>query len=77
MPIYEIDNQAITKLSETSFGEHGIRERYDLQRLLRESIDVIAPGVMVLAEEFAIGRTAGAASICSVWTKTLISLSLN
>ncbi len=52
MPIYEISEQAITKVPETSFGDHRIRERWDLQRLLRQSIDVVAPDVLVIAEEF-------------------------
>ena len=35
-----------------SFGVEGIKERGDLQRLLRDQIEAIVPGGMVLAEEF-------------------------
>jgi len=33
-----------------------IRERYDLQRLLRDNIGAIAPEMYVLAEEYGIQR---------------------
>lgn len=52
MPIFEITNDAIRKIPETSFSAAGIRERADLQRLLRKQIEVIAPGTLVFAEEF-------------------------
>ena len=52
MPIYEVTANRIEKLSETSFAQAGLREREDLQRLLREQVDVVAPDVLVLAEEF-------------------------
>lgn len=44
---------AIQLLPETSFPLQGIRERGDLQRLLRLNISVVAPDVLVIAEEFA------------------------
>lgn len=52
MPIYEITKAAIRKLDETTFGAAGIRERSDLQRLLRGDIEVISPDTLVVAEEF-------------------------
>lgn len=52
MPIYLIRADKIEPLPETSFEERGIREREDLQRLLRENIGVVAPDVLVIAEEF-------------------------
>jgi len=52
MPVYEITTDAIHPLEETSFISAGIRERSDLQRLLRDSISVIDRDVMVIAEEF-------------------------
>lgn len=36
----------------TRFTDAGVRERNDLQRLLREQIDVVVPDVLVIAEEF-------------------------
>lgn len=50
--IYEITRERIVKLDETTFGSAGIGERTDLQRLLRTQIEIVAPEVMVLAEEF-------------------------
>lgn len=52
MPVYELSSDAIQPLEETSFIISGIRERSDLQRLLRNSISVIDRDVMVITEEF-------------------------
>jgi hypothetical protein len=52
MPIFEITHEAIRKLQETSFSAAGIRERGDLQRLLRNQIDMISADTLVFAEEF-------------------------
>jgi hypothetical protein len=53
MPIFRLTKDAIQLLPETSFPQHGIKERRDLQRLLRANIGVVAPDVLVIAEEFA------------------------
>jgi hypothetical protein len=52
MPIYEITPTAIREIQKTSFSAAGIKERGDLQRLLRDQIDVISPETLVIAEEF-------------------------
>jgi hypothetical protein len=52
MPIYEFHQDGINRLQETSFSLAGLQERRDLQRLLRENIEVIAPETLVIAEEF-------------------------
>jgi hypothetical protein len=52
MPLYELTPNDLQPLEETSFVAEGIRERGDLQRLLRERVGVISPDTMVLAEEF-------------------------
>jgi len=52
MTIYEVTSDQIKKLDETTFGNEGIKEREDLQRLLRENIDVISPDTLVLDDEF-------------------------
>jgi hypothetical protein len=52
MAIYEITSDQIKKLGETTFGKEKIKEREDLQRLLRENIDVISPDTLVLDDEF-------------------------
>lgn len=52
MPIFELTSDTIRPLRPTTFAQMQLRERDDLQRLLRESIDVVAPGLLVIAEEF-------------------------
>lgn len=52
MPIYEFALDRIQPLAETTFSAMKLHERRDLQRLLRENIGVIAPGILVIAEEF-------------------------
>lgn len=52
MAIYEILADGLKKVDETSFSEEGIRERADLQRLLRDSVEVVSPDTLVISEEF-------------------------
>ena len=52
MPLYEVTAEQLRKIEETSFHEARIRERADLQRLLRSQIDVVIPDALVIAEEF-------------------------
>jgi len=52
MPIYEITDKEIRPLQTTTFSQAQVRERQDLQRLLRANISVVAPDTLVLAEEF-------------------------
>lgn len=53
MAIYSISDTELVELVGTTFQAEGIRERDDLQRILRERIEVISPETMVIAEEFA------------------------
>ena len=52
MAIYEITADKIVALDETSFEKAGLRERGDLQRLLRAQVEVVCPDVLVIAEGF-------------------------
>jgi len=52
MPTYELNSDRIVKIKETTFAQAGLDERKDLQRLLRNQIEVIAPDTLVIAEEF-------------------------
>lgn len=52
MPLYEVTPDRIAPLSETTFAAAGLRERTDLQRLLRERVEIISPKTLVVAEEF-------------------------
>jgi hypothetical protein len=53
MPVYRVGPEKFEPLQETTFPLRGLKERADLQRLLRSSIGVVAPDVMVISEEFA------------------------
>jgi hypothetical protein len=52
MPLFEITPNSIKAIAPASLAEMKLRERGDLQRLLRTQIDVIADDLYVLAEEF-------------------------
>src|SRR4051812_27248063 len=52
MPIFELTDDALVLVSETSFSIEGIKERRDLQRLLKSKISAIAPNCYVIAEEY-------------------------
>jgi len=50
--IYQISDDGIHAIQETTFAEQGLKERSDLQRLLKSQIDIISPNTLVIAEEF-------------------------
>ena len=52
MAIYQITNDEIKTISRTTFSESGLKEREDLQRLLKHQIEIISPDTLVVAEEF-------------------------
>ena len=52
MPVYRLAETCIEALPDTDFAACGIKERGDLQRLLRANVGVVAPDVLVIAEEF-------------------------
>lgn len=52
MPIYELAADALLEVQATTFAAEGIREREDLQRLLRDDVGIIAPDTLAIAEEF-------------------------
>jgi len=52
MAIYEMTDSTLRKLSGTTFAQQGVDERRDLQRLLRDNIEIISPDTLVVAEEF-------------------------
>jgi len=52
MPLFELSSTAIRGLERVDFGAVGLSERGDLQRLLRDHIEVIAPETLVISEEF-------------------------
>ncbi len=52
MPLYEITPNAFRPLGRASFADIKVRERDDLQRLLRTQIEVLGDDLYVLTEEF-------------------------
>lgn len=52
MAIFELTNETIEAVNPTTFGVEGVKERADLQRVLRSHIDVVSPDTLVIAEEF-------------------------
>lgn len=52
MPLFEMTQDSFRPIAEGSFAEMQIRERGDLQRLLRTQIDVLGDDLYVLTEEF-------------------------
>jgi len=52
MALYHVTHGGLAPVEATTFDELQVRERADLQRLLRSELDVIAPDCMLLAEEF-------------------------
>ncbi len=53
MVVFKFTRDKITPMETSTFAKLGIEERGDLQRLLRDQIDIIAPDTLVISEEFA------------------------
>jgi RecB family endonuclease NucS len=52
MPLYEITQDSFRAIKQTAFSAINMRERDDLQRLLRAQIEVLSDELYVLSEEF-------------------------
>jgi hypothetical protein len=52
MPIFRLTKDAIIELPKATYAEKGVKERADLQRLLKANIGVVAPDVLIIYEEF-------------------------
>ena len=52
MAIYELSKDSIREIVETRFADLGVSERGDLQRLLREQVEIGSPDTLIIAEEF-------------------------
>ena len=56
MAIYELDNSnpkpSIKDMDKTTFESQGIKEREDIQAAIKERVEIISPGTMVISEEF-------------------------
>ena len=54
MAIYKMvgDKEKLDEVAETSFGQEGVLERADLQRMLRGQPEVLEKGLLIIGEEF-------------------------
>lgn len=52
MPIYELTEETIRPIPASTFRDAEVLERQQLQRAIRERIEVISPDTLVIAEEF-------------------------
>lgn len=52
MGLYSIKGDSLELINQTTYSDKQVHERQDLQRWLKNSIESIAPGCMVLDEEF-------------------------
>lgn len=52
MPVYEVQNGKLSAASPTQFYVEGLRERQDIQRMLREQIAILGEGLLVLSDEY-------------------------
>lgn len=52
MPLYRVTNESLEQIHRTDFTTSRIRERQDLQRFLRDQVQVIDPDLYVISEEF-------------------------
>ncbi len=52
MAIFQVTETALSEVAATTFARERLLERRDLQRLLRDNIDVLAADTLIIAEEF-------------------------
>jgi hypothetical protein len=52
MSLYEVRSDKLVAAADTTFAREKVTERYGLQRLLRDQIEVLDPDLFVLDEEF-------------------------
>jgi hypothetical protein len=52
MALYEFTSDSMVEIPTTTYASLGLKERDDVQRVLREHIDAISPDTLILAEEF-------------------------
>jgi hypothetical protein len=52
MPVYEVNEGKLTAANPTRFNIEGLRERQDIQRMLRDQIAVLGEDLLVLSDEY-------------------------
>ena len=52
MALYRLAGNGLDRLADTSLVQEGIREAADLQRILRDQIDIVSPDTLIISEEY-------------------------
>ena len=52
MALYRLAGNGLDRLADTSLVQEGIREAEDLQRILRDQIDIVSPDTLIISEEY-------------------------
>lgn len=52
MAIFKLNNDNFERVEQTQFSSEGILERQHIQNALKRQIDVIAPDILIISEEF-------------------------
>jgi hypothetical protein len=52
MPLYRVTDKGLAQIEQTNFASAKVKERQDLQRLLRDQIHILDRDLYVIAEEF-------------------------
>lgn len=52
IPLFRLTDANIERIPETAFAAEGLKERSDLQRAIRDNVDIVAPDTFVLADEY-------------------------
>jgi hypothetical protein len=52
VPLYEIGESGLARHEQASLADLGLRERQDLQRLIRDEVRVLGDDLLIVAEEF-------------------------
>jgi hypothetical protein len=52
MALYRVSNDALESVAKTTFSDLALRERDDLQKLLRSNLGVLDDGLLLVAEEY-------------------------
>ena len=50
--LYDMTDGSLTKVAGTTFKDEKVLERTHLQAAVRDNVEVLAPGLKVVAEEF-------------------------
>lgn len=51
MAIYRVTDQGLRPVERTTFASAGLRERQNLQQLIKQQVEIIAPDTLVISEE--------------------------